>query len=130
MPENHTNDLRDIAFRKIGRNLVNFQRFERMLKLAIVQSDVRGFASELAKVHRDRTKDTDRKPLGWLVEEFFKTIYSKDSLDDDSPNELGGVWMAIFVRIDSDKDSIRKRKRELSELVTERNWLIHSALAE
>lgn len=37
--------------------------------------------------------------------------------------------MSIAVRIDSDKTSIRKRKRELSELVSERNWLIHSSVA-
>lgn len=38
--------------------------------------------------------------------------------------------MSISVRIDSDKDSIRNRKHELSELVTERNWLIHCSLAD
>jgi len=130
MPEGHTNELRDVALRQIGRNLVNFQRFERMLKLVIVQSDVRGCASKLAKVHRDRAKDTDRKPLGWLLEEFFKTVYSNGSPNDGSPNELDEVWMSISVRIDSDKDSIRNRKRELSELVTERNWLIHCSLAD
>lgn len=130
MPEDHTNELRDVALRKIARNLVNFQRFERMLKLVIVQSDVRGCASKLAKVYRDSAKNTDRKTLGWLVEEFFKTIYSNDSFNDGSPNELDEVWMSISVRVDSDRDSIRNRKRELSELVTERNWLIHSSLAD
>jgi hypothetical protein len=37
--------------------------------------------------------------------------------------------MSMAVRIDSDKNSIRKRKRELSELVSERNWLVHSSAA-
>jgi hypothetical protein len=129
MSEDHRNELRDVALRKIGRNLVNFQRFERMLKLVIVQSDVRGCASRLAKVHRDRAKDTDRKPLGWVVEDFFKTLFSKAPSDDGSPNELDEIWMSIVVRIDSDKKSIRMRKRELSELVSERNWLIHSSVA-
>ena len=130
MSEHHKNELRDAVLRKIGRNLVNFQRFERMLKLVIVRSDVRGCASKLAKVYGDRAKDTDRKPLGWLVEEFFKTIYSNEASNDNSPNELDEVWMSIFVRIDSDNDSIRNRKRELSELVAERNWLIHGSLAD
>ncbi|HEV8366909.1 MAG TPA: hypothetical protein VGQ39_03070 [Pyrinomonadaceae bacterium] len=111
MPESNANELRDIAFRKIGRNMVNFQRFERMLKLAIVQSDVRGYASKLAQVHRQKTKDTKRKPLGWLVEEFFKTLYSNELSDEGEPNELDEVWMEIFFRIDEDKDSIRNRKR-------------------
>jgi hypothetical protein len=130
MPEDHRNELRDVALRKIGRNLVNFQRFERMLKLVIVRSDVRGCASKLAKLYWDRAKDTNRKPLGWVVEEFFKTIYSNGSSNASSPNELDEVWMSISVRIDSDKDSIRNRKRALSELVTERNWLVHSSVAD
>jgi hypothetical protein len=130
MPEDHGNELRDIALRKIGRNLVNFQRFERMLKLVIVRSDVRGYASKLATVHRDKAKDIDRKPLGWLVEDFFKIIYSNGLAHDGSPNELDEISMSISVRIDSDKDSIRNRKRELSELVRERNWLIHCSLAD
>lgn len=130
MAEDHTNELRDIAFRKLGRNLVNFQRFERMLKLAIVQSDVRGYASKLAQVHRQRTKDTKRKPLGWLVEEFFTTIYSNELSDEGQPKELDEVWMNVFFRIDADIGSIRNRKRELLQLVKERNWLIHTSVAE
>jgi hypothetical protein len=129
MFEDHRNELWDIALRKIGRNLVNFQRFERMLKLVIVQSDVRGCASKLARVHQDRTKDTDRKPLGWVVEDFFKTLFSNGPANDGAPDELDEIWMSMAVRIDSDKNSIRKRKRELSELVSERNWLVHSSAA-
>ena len=79
-----------------------------MLKLVIVQSDVRGCASQLAKVHWARAQDTERKPLGWIVEDFFKTLFSNSSSDDGSSNELDEVWMSIAVRIDSDKTSIRK----------------------
>jgi len=56
MPEDHTNELRDIAFRKIGRNLVNFQQLERALKFIIVRSDLRGYASEAAKSCTTRKK--------------------------------------------------------------------------
>jgi hypothetical protein len=83
MPEDHIKELRDVAFRKIGRNLVNFQR---ALKLIIVRSDVRGYASELAKILRD--KDIERKPLGSLVQDFFKTVCSNHSLNDGPANEL------------------------------------------
>jgi len=92
-----------LRFGKIGRNLVNFQRFERMLKLVIVQSDVRGCASKLAKAHRDRGKDTDRKPLGWLVEEFFKTFYWNGFPNDGLPDELDEVWMSICVGLTQTK---------------------------
>jgi hypothetical protein len=79
MSEDHIKELRNVAFRKIGRNLVNFQQFERALKLIIVRSDLRGYASEAAKILRDKGKDIDRKPLGWLVKNFFETLYSNHS---------------------------------------------------
>jgi hypothetical protein len=129
MPEDHTNELRDVAFRKIGRNLVNFQQFERALKLISVRSHVRGYASELAKIIRDKDKDIDRKPLGWLVQDFLKTVYSNHSFNDGPANELDEVWMSMSLRIESNKNSIRHRRRQLRELVKERNLLVHRLLA-
>jgi len=129
MPEDHINELRDIVFWKIGRNLVNFQRFELALKFIIVKSDLRGYPSELAKIQRDKAKDTDRKPLGWLVQDFFKTVYSKDSPNNDEFHERDEVWMSFSLRIESDQDSLRKLRRELREVVRERNLLIHRLLA-
>jgi len=130
MPEDHTNELRDIAFRKIGRNVVNLQRFERMLKLIIVRSDVRGYASELARIQQDKIKDTEFKSMGKLVGEFFNTVYSTVPSNDGPANEFNEIWTAFGFRIGANKDAMDHRKRQLAELVKERNWLIHSALAE
>ena len=122
-------DLRDEALRKIGRNLVNFQRFERALKWVIVRSDLRGSASQLASAHRAKEEDTERKPMGWLVEELFKTVYSSDARSRDPSADGNEAWMSFSFRLELDRDSIRARKRELSSLVKERNVLIHKALA-
>jgi len=128
MSEDHIKELRDVAFRKIGRNLVNFQKLELALKFIIVRSDLRGYASEAAKVLRAKEKVVDRKALGWLVQDFFKTVYSKHSSDDGPADERDEAWMAISLRIESDKNSIRDRKRQLRELVKERNLLVHRLL--
>ena len=128
MPEDHIKELRDVAFRKIGRNLINFQQFERALKLIIVRSDLRGYASEAAKILRDKEKDIDRKPLGWLVEDFFKSVYSNHSSHHGPQNELDEAWMSVSLRIKSNKESIRHRRRQLRELVKERNLLVHRLL--
>ena len=63
MSDDQIKELRDVAFRKIGRNLVNFQKLELALKFIIVRSDLRGYASEAAKVLRDKEKVLDRKAL-------------------------------------------------------------------
>jgi hypothetical protein len=130
MSEDHIKELRDVAFRKIGRNLVNFQQFERALKLIIVRSDLRGYASEAAKILRDKDKDIDRKPLGWLVKNFFETLYSNHSSQDGPTQERDEAWMSISLRIKSNKNSIRHRRHQLRELVKERNLLVHRLLPD
>lgn len=130
MPEDHIKELRDVAFRKIGRNLVNFQQFERALKLIIVRNDLRGYASEAAKILRDKEKDIDRKPLGWLVEDFFKSVYSNHSSHHGPQNELDEAWISVCLRIQSNKNLIRHRRRQLRELVKERNLLVHRLLPD
>jgi hypothetical protein len=131
MSEENPNELRDIAFRKIGRNVVNLQRFERMLKLLIVRSNVSGYASELAKIHQDKTEVTSHKTLGLLVKKFLNTVYSTDDPFSDGPdNALNQIWMSHAFRIRSNADSISKKEVELREVVEERNALIHRWLAE
>ena len=130
MPEDHKKELRNVVFRKIGRNLVNFQKLELALKFIIVRSDLRGYASEAAKVLRDKEKVVDRKALGWLVQDFFKTIYSNHSCDDGPADERDEAWMSISLRLESNEDSIRDRKRQLRELVKERNLLVHRLLPD
>lgn len=130
MPEDHKKELRNVVFRKIGRNLVNFQKLELALKFIIVRSDLRGYASEAAKVLRDKEKVVDRKALGWLVQDFFKTIYSNHSCDDGPADERDEAWMSISLRLESNEDSIRDRKRQLRELVEERNLLVHRLLPD
>src|SRR5687767_7980427 len=122
MVEEHPNKLKDIAFRKIGRNVVNLQRFERMLKLIIVRSDVSGYASELAKIHQNKTQEKSLKTLGSLVKEFLDTVYSTDDSFSDGPvDSLNEIWISHAFRVQSNAVSIKKRERELHELVEERN---------
>ena len=122
-------DLRDEALRKIGRNLVNFQRFEKALKLIIVRSDIRGYASQIAKQYRSRVEDTNRKSLGWLVKEFLDTVYASGSATEGANDESQEIWMSFVIRVESDSDQLRDLKGELRRLVEDRNHLIHEALA-
>jgi hypothetical protein len=129
MSEDHIRELRDVAFQKIGRNLVNFQQLERALKFIIARSDLRGYASEAAKVLHDKEKDVDRRALGWLVQDFFKHVYSSHSSHDGPAEERDEVWMSTSLRIESNKNLIREQRRQLRELVKERNLLVHRLLA-
>jgi hypothetical protein len=128
MTMNADASLRDEALRKIGRNLVNYQRFEKALKLVIVRSDIRGYASQIAKQYRSKLKDTNRKPLGWLVEEFVKTVYACGSAGEDVNDQSQEIWMSLAFRVEADSDQLRNLRSELRALVKDRNDLIHDSL--
>ena len=128
MSNTETTALRDEALRKIGRNIVNFQRMERALKVLIVRSDIRGHASELAEVHRRKAQDVDRKPMGWLVDEFMRAVYAKDPPRNEETSDLSEAWISFSFSIETDKETIHILKRALSLLVAERNALIHKML--
>jgi len=131
MPEENPNELREIAFRKIGRNVINLQRFERMLKLIIVRSNISGYVTELAKIHQNKTEGTSHSTLGSLVKDFLDTVYSTDDPFSDGPTDARNeIWMSHALRIESNADLISKKEGELREVVEERNLLIHHWLAE
>lgn len=86
-------------------------------------------ASEATKVLHDKEKDVDRKALDWLVQNFFKRVYSSHSSHDGPVEERDEVWMSTSLRIESNKNLIREQRRQLRELVKERNLLVHRLLA-
>ena len=111
--------------------MVNLQRFDRMLKLIIVRSNVSGYASELARIHQNKTEKTKYKTLGSLVEEFLNTIYStEDPFSEPPADALNEVWISHAFRIHSNADLISKRRGELREVVEKRNLLVPASETE
>ena len=128
MSEDHIKEMRDVAFRKIERNLLNFQMFERVLKLIIVRSDLRGYSSELPNILQNKDKNIERKPFGKLVQEYFETVYS-DRAHIGPADARDEAWMSFCFRLESNENVIQHRKRQLREIVKERNLLVHRLLA-
>jgi hypothetical protein len=72
----HQSEL-DETLRKIGRNVLNFQRMEAMLKFLISHSRLEGTASEL-KSNRERAIDAvSRQTMGNLIKGFMSSVYSE-----------------------------------------------------
>jgi hypothetical protein len=82
--------LRDEALRKVGRNVVNFQKVEACLKYLIAVSDVQTTKDGLSAKHKKPTATIQRLPLGHLSEAFCQSIYGTESApfqpDDPSQN--------------------------------------------
>ncbi|MCA2721557.1 MAG: hypothetical protein IM333_11045 [Microcystis sp. M048S1] len=121
--------VRTEALRKLGRNIVNFSKIEGTLKylLSVTQSE------ELSTSTRHQFVDNyerfRKQPLGRLVGKLHNTVLVDDSQSEPQldSSELGMSWS--FKATYSDPDFLTAQKQALSDIVAERNKLIHEDLA-
>jgi len=121
--------LKDEVFRKIGRNVVNFQKIEAMLKQLIVDSSFKGPIRKYKSHIEDKKNYIDRNSMGTLTREYFKILSSKPDDFHDYPEEREEAWMSVSVSIENNDGSLPKHKNGFSIMVSERNRLIHQMLA-
>jgi hypothetical protein len=121
--------VRTEALRKLGRNIVNFSKIEGILKylLSVSQIDVLSTSTRNQLVgNQERFR---KQTLGKLVQKLHDTVLLDDSqfkpkLDS---SELG---MSLSFKVTySDSDFLNAQKQALSDIVVERNKLIHQDLA-
>src|SRR5688572_21725052 len=104
--EEERSELRNQALQKIGRNVVNFQRMEKALKSLIVASNVRGHASDLAELHKEKFERVDKSSMGLLVKEFLSTVYASEPPSEGPPpsnNSSSDTWMSFSLRVERDE---------------------------
>ena len=121
-------DLRDEVLRKIGRNIVNFQKMEAMLKLLNTQQAISGSMSDLSRIAAKAKKTTAKQPMGRLADAFIRSVYSSEPAvaERESVKE---VSVTFSLRIEADPALIAERRRALRSVVKERNKLVHQWLA-
>ena len=118
----------DEALRKVGRNVVNFQKVETCLRYLIAVSDVQTSKDGLSAEHSRRIAKTQRLPFGHLSEMFYQTIYGAEPVAVE-PNNGTHISFSSSFRVEADAATVKRQKRTLSALVTERNRLIHRDLS-
>jgi hypothetical protein len=123
-------ELRDQVLRKIGRNVVNFQKMEAMLKLLNSQQALSGSLSDLSRIATEASKSVAREPMGRLAEAFVRSVYSSASAAAPPHQNVQEVSVSFSLRIEADANVVKERKRALSSVVAERNNLIHKWLGE
>jgi len=118
------------TLQKIGRNIVNFQRMEAILKFIISRSNLQGTASTLKTTHEKSVEAVSRQTMGSLVKEFFPAVYSDHANSDNSAAEIDETWISFSFRHNADEAYIEERKASLARIVEERNILIHQMLSK
>lgn len=121
--------FRTEALRKLGRNIVNFSKIEAVLKLLLSfsQFEVRkGEISEQFHKNYDRRR---KETLGRLVQGFYKSVLVDSSQVATTTASANCDFSISFKFTYNDPNLLKSQKRALSDIVRERNKLIHQDLA-
>ncbi len=124
-----SDDLREVqaeVLRKVGRNVVLLQYLERLLKSTLNDGHISGYISELPAKHQQRKALIHKQTMGQLVGQYRdQTTLTIDA----EPAELKEVWLSLTVTIEGAQDE-QEVFASLSEVVAERNQLIHHFLSK
>jgi len=121
--------VRTEALRKLGRNIVNFSKIEGILKYLLSVTQSEGLSTSTLNQLVDNYERFRKHTLGRLVGKLHNTVLVDDSQSEPQldSSELGMSWS--FKATYSDPDFLTAQKQALSDIVVERNKLIHQDLA-
>lgn len=120
-------ELKDIVLQKIGRNVVNFQRIEGMLKYILSTTNFKGSIKGLSSVLDRKKQENFQKTLGTLTKDYFKLFNSKEDMHE-YPSDRKEQWISFSLKIENEEGTLPQQKAEIEFLVSERNRLIHQML--
>jgi hypothetical protein len=120
---------RDELFRRIGRNVVNFQYLEATLRSMIPALSNKGNLKELQANQDEVSRKHEKSTLGNLANAYHERVFGKNATEEAVPDEvLPEPWFAFSVHPEVTPETAARWKAALVNLVGERNRLIHEDL--
>jgi hypothetical protein len=123
-------DLVKEVQRKIGRNILLFQKLEYLLKYMVANASFSGYSSELEGIISSRKEAVNKQTMGQLVGQFVENSNPQNANDSTEPDVLKEPHFSFDFKMETDEDSYQEKKASLSKLVLERNNLVHHLLPE
>jgi hypothetical protein len=118
--------------RKMGRCLLRLQQYEKLLKAITAHQCIEGPGDKLLSIRDQKVEDLKNKTLGHLVGVLTGSYLSVEAPQfehDESDEPLGDVpssgWIRTRSTIAMSPDSYADTVRQLRELVSLRNDLVH-----
>lgn len=125
MPEaEKSKSLRESALARLGRNVLNFQRVEAQLKKLLGIRDLSVLQGSFAAAFAKRAEELQMISMGNLVNKLLSHTNKAEAQDSNTE-----IAFRIQFRLDGDPNYVEQLKTRLSNLVQERNNLIHQDLA-
>jgi len=122
--------VRDELFRRIGRNVVNFQYLEATLRSMVPTLYNKSTVGELQARQNEVSPKQDKSTFGNLVSSYHDRLSrSKEVLNETVPDEgLSEPTLTFGFSIEVTEETAAQRRSALVNLVAERNRLVHEDL--
>ncbi|WP_226704497.1 hypothetical protein [Microbulbifer elongatus] len=104
----------DETLKKIGRNVLTFQRMEAMLKFLISYSRLQGTASELQSNHEKAVDAVSMQTMGNLVKNFVTSVYSELNREPESPLDNEQAWISFSFKVETDEASTENKRGQIN----------------
>lgn len=121
-------EIRELAFRNIGRNVVHFQKMEGVLKTLLQYSNFSCPVIKMQETLDSRKKSFEKQSMGNLAKELYRLTGNRNENAQVVPEEIDEVWISMSFGIEGEQVFSKQQKAAISFLVSERNKLIHQLL--
>jgi hypothetical protein len=118
---------RDEAFRRVGRNIANFQRLEASLRQLVPNLSLAGTLNDYSALRAAKAKKLKKSSFGDLTGRFHSEVF-KDRPTAPEPETHAEIGFSHSIRVESGSVEPPEREKALAQLVRDRNRLVHSDL--
>ncbi len=126
--EQQMKTLADEVLRKIGRNLIQFQQIEVMLKYLVANSRFEGDTSNLVDRHQKKTEKVQKQMLGELVKQYVGDVLKDAGEPIEEPEVVKIPYLITTFTTSSTQEFYESQTADMKLMVDERNELIHHFL--
>ncbi|MCS6095109.1 hypothetical protein G3444_06955 [Shewanella baltica] len=124
------NELYEAVLKKIGRNVLLFQQLELLLKFIIANGQYSGYINEIADIKKERNEKVHKQTMGQLVSQYLESSAPEYKHAPKEPEILKEAYFSFSVSVSIDSETYEQMKHTLTELVNERNELIHHLIPQ
>jgi hypothetical protein len=117
----------DEILRRVGRNVVNFQQVEYLLKHLNAHAAIHAPASQLTSQLEKQIASVHRSTMGELAGRMVSNVLRPQE-EHQSPDEIDEPWFGFRFTVETDTEFVDRHDQEMRALVDARNDLIHHFL--
>lgn len=121
-------DARNVVLQKIGRNLVNIQKLEGMLKDLLAKNHLEGYPSSLAEKSTRASENVSKMTMGQVIRELATSLFDQSEVSQGRLELSREPWISSKFTIEGGPDAAQQWKLEMQTILEARNTLVHHML--